>query len=104
MSLDFSLFIVCFVLCVTIMRIVLNTSISLKPIDDESIVNGYELFYYFMLIFCYGLLFVFGVFVIATNLPATLVFLSFVLLWKSLDIKEYCLNSIVDYIKEKIKE
>lgn len=99
-----SLCIVCFVLCTTIMRVVLNTSVSLKPLDGKDGLNAYEFCYYLMLTLCYIIFISFGVFVIATNLPAVLVFLSFALLWKSLDIKEYCLNSIVSYIKEKMKE
>lgn len=98
-----SLCIVCFILCLTIIRLVLNTSVSLNSMDEGGL-NVYEFCYYFMLIFCYGLIIFLGIFVIVTNIPATLVFLSFILLWKSLDIKEYCLNSIVSYIKEKLKE
>lgn len=101
-----SLCIVCFVLCTTIVRIVSDGKMNMQQVVDqvEETHSFSDSLYFVMLFLCYAIFAIFVIFVIATNLQSTLVFLSFVLLWKSLDIKEYCLNSIVSYIKEKMKE
>lgn len=93
----------CFVLCTAIMRIALDGKMNVAQQLDETS-NGLDMIYSMMLFLCYVLVVFLGVFIITTNLSAVLVFLSFVLLWKSLDIKNHCLNSIVSYIKEKMKE
>lgn len=101
-----SLCIVCFVLCTTIMRIVSNGKMNMQQVSDQLVETHSfsDSIYFIMLLLCYALFAIFAIFVIANNLPATLVFLSFVLLWKSLEIKNYCMNSIVSFVKEKMKE
>lgn len=95
--------IICIVLCTTVMRIVSNGKINFhEQCEDSGGVLG--VLYSMMLMLCYIIIISLGIFVILKNFLVFLVFLSFVLLWKSLDIKEYCLNSIVSYIKEKLEE